>query len=77
MALVAPATFLVYKSLKIWYNNFVINNLVYKKSIAMGIKCKNCKWNIGSKDYKEGVFIDCVWHWTKEDPVPPCCSEYD
>lgn len=39
------------------------------------MNCKDCKWNIGDKDYKEGVFIDCVWHGTEENPVPPCSSE--
>ena len=40
------------------------------------MNCKNCEWNKGSID-SEGVFIDCVWHGTKENPVPPCSSEED
>lgn len=38
------------------------------------MNCKDCKWNKGSID-EEGVFIDCVWVGTEEDPVPPCSSE--
>ena len=41
------------------------------------MNCKDCKWNIGDKDYKEGVFIDCVWHSTEKESIPPCSSEYN
>lgn len=39
------------------------------------MNCKDCKWNIGDKDYKEGVFIDCVWEASDKEAFPPCSSE--
>jgi len=52
--------------------------LVLEITIMIGsssMNCKDCKWNIGDKDYKEGVFIDCVWEASDKEAFPPCSSE--
>ena len=50
----------------------VLETIIMTGSSSMD--CKDCKWNEGFID-EEGVFIDCVWHSTEKESVPPCSSE--